>query len=211
MCGFLKISSKLSSVCNWLHKAKFQPTRRSCLEKRLWFLLQPTQKGHKKASCINSSDSLRIEGFIMKPCFNLVVKVWFSMSSGRAFQCQGMNAGPEVGGVSGVFGWFVSQIANLIGTTMLRSLVKATQGACQDEISSIQLIGLFGKCKGRLWVCLSLCARRRCSGSGSVTEKLKQSGFMNFSPEQTKRKTKSIPKANKKITRIEALAFVVTV
>lgn len=40
----------------------------------------------------------------MKPCFNLVVKVWFSMSSGRAFQCQGMNAGPEVGGVSGVFG-----------------------------------------------------------------------------------------------------------
>lgn len=41
----------------------------------------------------------------MKPCFNLVVKVWFSMSSGRAFQCQGMNAGLEVGGVSGVFGW----------------------------------------------------------------------------------------------------------
>lgn len=91
-----------------------------------------------------------------------------------------MNAGPEVGGVSGVFGWIVSQIANLIGTTMLRSLVKATQGACQDEISSIQLIGLFGKCKGRLWVCLSLCARRRCSGSGSVTEKLKQSGFVQF-------------------------------
>lgn len=83
----------------------------------------------------------------MKPCFNLVVEVWFSMSSGRAFQCQGMNAGPEVGGVSGLFGRFVSQIANLTGTTMLRSLVKATQGACQDEISSIQLIGLFGKCE----------------------------------------------------------------
>lgn len=89
--------------------------------------------------------------------------------------------------------------------------MKATQGACQDEISSIQLIGLFGKCQGRLWVCLSLRARWRFSGSGSVTEKLKQSGFLHFSLEQTKRKTKSIPKANKKMTRIETLAFVVTI
>lgn len=117
---------------------------------------------HKRATKrvhVSTPVTLRIEGFIMKPCFNLVVKVWFSMSSGRAFQCQGMNAGPEVGGVSGAFGWFVSQIANLSGTTMLRSLVKATQGACQDEISSIQLIGSFGRCKGRLWVCLSLCSQ----------------------------------------------------
>lgn len=94
----------------------------------------------------------------MKPCFNLVVKVWFSMSSGRAFQCQGMNAGPAVGGVSGVFGWFVAQIANLIGTTMLRSLVKATQGAWQDEISSIQLIGLFGNVRKAEGLFVSLCS-----------------------------------------------------
>lgn len=58
-------------------------------------------------------------------------------------------------GSRGFFRLLTCQIANLVGTTMLRSLVKATQCTRQYKISSVQLIGLFGKCNGRLQFCLS--------------------------------------------------------
>lgn len=44
-------------------------------------------------------------------------------------------------GSRGFFGWLTCQIANLVGTTMLRSLVKVTQCTRQYKISSVQLIG----------------------------------------------------------------------
>lgn len=112
----------------------------------------------------------------MKHCFNLVVKVCLSRSSGGPFQCQGMMyvLVLKFEGSQGFFGWLMCQIANLIGTTMLRSLAKATQCTCLYKISSVWLIGLFGKCNGRLQFCLSFSARH-CNDSDWVTEKLKQS------------------------------------
>lgn len=76
-------------------------------------------------------------------------------------------------GSQGFFGWLTCQIANLIGTTML--IVKATQCIRLHKIISVQLIGLFGKCNGRLSFVYLFLHARRCSDSDSVTEKLKQS------------------------------------
>lgn len=59
-------------------------------------------------------------------------------------------------GSQGFFHCLACPLANLVGIIMLRLLVKATQCTRLYKISSVQLIGLFGKCNGRLQFCLSL-------------------------------------------------------
>lgn len=137
-------------------KPSSSPRGKQALKRGFDFSLQPTQKSHKKASCIKSSNSLRIEGlFLMKHCFNLVVKVCFSMSSGRVLQCQGRAWRRLV-----LEGWRVSGGVWLADVSDCRCQWPHDAGEGHStyilyQISSVQLIGLFGFKEGKAWVLFS--------------------------------------------------------